>query len=154
MATLCIIQGFLGAGKSTYSRKLAHDISAIRLNADEWVEQNVAIEDQQKDWDSCFSKAINTLWAEAETQIRNGTDVILDFGFWSRESRDYARAKVAEWGAGFRHYYIYAPDEVLLERLKQRSGGPAQSNYENFHSLKTYFEEPGESEDPVVIQNH
>lgn len=154
MPTLHIMQGFLGAGKSTYSRKLAQDIGAIRMNADEWVDEHFSADEQKNNWDQCFSTAIDTLWQRAEQSLKTGQDVILDFGFWNRESRDHARGKAAEWGVAIKHYYIHAPDEILLERIKKRSGPISAKNYENFHTYKQYFEEPSEDEQVVFIHNY
>jgi predicted kinase len=122
----------------------------MRLNADEWVAAHFSDVEQPNNWDKCFSTAVTAIWKEAEVHLRNGKDVILDLGFWSKESRDDARRRAAECGAEFKHYYITAPDEVLLERIRQRSGSIAERNLRDYYELKKGFEEPN-GEDVILI---
>jgi len=154
MATLHIIQGFLGAGKSTFSRKLAQEINAVRFNADEWVAAHFSADEQEKDWEACFSKGVVDMWEKSRAVIASGNDAILDMGFWSRESRDYARAKAKEFGATLKLYYVFAPDDVLLARIRQRTGPIADRNAQNFHEYKKFFEEPGPDEGAILINNY
>jgi len=154
LTILYIIQGFLGAGKTTYSKGLVQKTGAVRLNGDEWCDAHFPEEKLSKEWDTCFAEAIKTLWAEAEQLLANGKSVILDFGFWSRESRDYARAKANDLGVACELHYVFAPDEVLLERIGKRSGGIAESNVKNFTATKLYFEEPAADEQAILIKNY
>jgi adenylate kinase family enzyme len=153
MATLSIIQGFLGAGKTTFSKRLAQKSNTIRLNADEWVAQNFSTEDQNRNWDACFSKAMDEIWIEAENLLRQEKDVILDIGFWTIASRMHARNIAITCYADFKHYYVFAPDDVLLKRLKQRSGVIAERNIQNFYEIKKAFEEPTSIENAIFIQS-
>ena len=61
------------------------------------------------------------------------------------------RRKAEEMGAGFRHYYVYAPDEVLRQRLRGREGTIAARNLENFDELKALFEAPDTDERFILI---
>jgi predicted kinase len=153
MPTLYIIQGFLGAGKTTYSKKLAEEVQAIRLNGDEWCENHFSSQQLDENWNLCFSKAIETLWEEAENNLRNGKSVILDFGFWTKESRDFAISKAMELKVQTEHHYIYAPDNILLERLRHRKGSVAEKNLNSFSELKKYFEIPSNEEQVTLIEN-
>jgi predicted kinase len=153
MCVLYIIQGFLGAGKTTHAKELARQTKAVRLNADEWCDQNFSPEQLADIWDACFSKAIEVLWKEAERLLKEKQSVILDFGFWNRSSRNYAREKASDWGIHCIHHYIVAPDDILLERLRKRSGAVAEKNIENFYTLKRLFEEPAENENAIIIHN-
>ncbi len=153
MTKIYIIQGFLGAGKTTYSKSLAQRLNVVRLNGDEWCEAHFAPEKLTGDWDACFAEAIKTLWAEAEALLTNGQSVILDFGFWSRESRDDARSKAKGLGVPLELHYVYAPDDILKARITKRSGGIAESNLRNFAATKKFFEEPAEDEQAIVIKN-
>ena len=55
--TLYIIQGFIGAGKSTYSAKLAERTKAIHLNPDKIVTEMFKKDEYMNNWESCFDKA-------------------------------------------------------------------------------------------------
>lgn len=150
---LIIVQGFIGAGKTTYSKKLSEDLSAVRLNGDEYCEAHFTTEELEADWDKCFSQAITSLWCEAEQTLKGGHDVILDFGFWDRKSRDYARSMAYQWNVEFEHIYLDTPDNVLLERLSKRSGAIAENNIKNFDKLKTGFEQPADDENHIAIKS-
>ncbi len=150
--TLKIIQGFIGAGKTTYSKWLSEKTGEIRLNADEYCENNFSREDLERDWSSCFSQAISNLYLLAESHLNKGESVILDFGFWSKESREYARELARKTDAQFQHIYLDTPDEVIVDRLKQRSGVIATRNLENFQTLKASFEAPHSDETVVIVK--
>lgn len=153
-ATLRIVHGFLGAGKSTYSKWLASQTGETRLNADEYCEEKFSQEQLEKNWDDCFSRAIQDLYIQTEDCLKEGRSVILDFGFWSRESRDYAREIAQKYGAEFQHLYLDTPDDVLVSRLKTRSGVIAESNIQKFNELKMHFVAPMPDETVTRIKPH
>jgi len=154
MATLHIVHGFIGSGKTHYSTRLAESTKAIRLNADEWCAVNFSAEEQNTTWDKCFSMAIEHLWQETEKALADGKDVILDFGFWARESRDHARGKAKAIGAEVKHHYIHVPDHISFERMKKRIGPIAERNLKNFSEFKKMFEEPHPDEGAIFIKNY
>ncbi len=153
MNTLYIIQGFLGAGKTTHAKALVRKTGAVRLTADEWCAENFPPEKLSTAWNACFSEAIKALWREAELLLEKDKSVILDFGFWNRTSRDEARKKAKKLNVRCEHHYIYAPDHILLGRLKRRSGEIAMKNIQNFTACKKLFEEPAEDERALWIES-
>lgn len=90
-----LICGFLGAGKTTYSQKLAKETGAIHLNPEQYCMELFDKTEYEKNWDKCFSETIDYLWKKAEEYAKNGKSVIFDMGFWTKISRDEAtqRAK-------------------------------------------------------------
>ena len=152
-ATLHIVQGFLGAGKSTFSKKLSSELNAVHLNPDELVEKLFESKDYEKDFGKCFDRAMDAVWKETIECLNNGTDVILDMGFWHRKDRDYARSIAEKCNADFKHYYISAPDEILKRRISLRGGEVAKNNVKNFDEIKKQFQEPGTDENPIVIHS-
>jgi predicted kinase len=152
--TLYIIQGFLGSGKSTFSKALAGKEGAVRLNADEWCSENYAPEQLAANWDACFADAVDNLWKTAKDLLGQNQSVIFDMGFWDTQSRIHARQKALEMNARLVHYYIYAPDNILMERLSKRSGPIAQNNIKNFALLKEAFNEPEAHEGAIRINNY
>lgn len=150
---LYIIQGFIGSGKTTYSKQLADEASAVRLNADEYCEQEFSPEELETNWDECFAKSIDALWSKAHELLKQNQDVILDFGFWTFESREHARMQAEKSNAEFIHIYLDIDDETLLSRLRKRRGEIAQSNLENFSTLQKSFEPPRESENATTVNS-
>lgn len=146
---LKIVQGFIGAGKTTYSRWLANQTGDIRLNADEYCAENFSEKELEANWDEYFSRAISEQYITAEKLLLSGRSVVLDFGFWDRQSREYARALAKRTNVEFQHIYLDTPENVILERLKERTGVIADRNLKNFHELKKYFEEP-DADEPII----
>ena len=79
--TCYLICGFLGAGKTTYSQKLAQETGAIHLNPDEWCMKLFDRTEYEKNWDICFSKTIALLWEKASEYAKQNKSVIFDMGF-------------------------------------------------------------------------
>lgn len=148
-----IICGFLGAGKTTYSKKLAQETEAIHLNADEWCMKLFSKDEYEKNWEDCFLKTMDYLWDRASEFFKEEKSVIFDIGFWSKQSRDDACKKASELGGFPVIHYVYAPDNILKERIAKRKGAIAENNIKNFEEIKKLFEEPNEDEKYVKIDN-
>lgn len=152
---LYIIQGFIGAGKSTFSRKLANEKRAVHLNPDEWVGKLYSKEEYMADWNKCFSDAVDKLWTTAKELLRGGKNVIFDMGFWLKKDRDLARQVAKECQSECVHYYLNVPDEILKQRIvADRPPQWAKIHLENFEKNKKLFQEPEMSENAIIIENY
>ncbi len=156
-ATLHIIHGFLGAGKTTFSQKLATELlatelNAVHLNPDEWCMKLFAKEEFENNWEKCFTATLEILWQKTREYLNKGTDVIFDSGFWDRASRDYARQVAEECHSDFKHYFIDTPDNVAKQRLSLRSGKIATNNIKNFDEIKKLFSAPDADEEVIIIK--
>ena len=128
MATLHLMVGLPGSGKTTLARKLEAECSALRLTVDEW-HVRLFGSDVHDDSDEADFSAHNArhaaiealLWEAAARVLVLGVDVILDFGFWTRGERDELRAKAHGLGAGFQIHYTEVSEASLLERIKARN---------------------------------
>lgn len=152
-STVYLICGFLGAGKTTYSQKLAQDTKAIHLNPDEVCMQKYSPEEYETNWETCFAQTLDFLWQEIGKYIKNNQDVIFDVGFWSKSSRNEAVAKVKQLGGTPIIYYIYAPDYILKQRIKSRMGKIAEYNFLHFDDIRQSFEAPSADENFITINN-
>ena len=148
-----IICGFLGAGKTTYSKKLAQETGAMHLNADEYCMELFSKDEYEENWEECFLKTLEYLWEIALELSKIEKSVILDIGFWSKQSRDEAYKKALELGFLPIVHYVYAPDNILKERIAKRKGAIAENNIKNFDEIKKLFEEPGMGEKYIKIDN-
>ncbi len=151
--TCYLICGFLGAGKTTYSKNLAEKTGAIHLNPDEWCMIFFDKAEYEKNWGICFSETIALLWEKAAEYANQNKSVIFDMGFWTKQSREEACQKANELGFEPVIHYVYAPDHVLKARISQRSGVIADYNLKHFNELKKQFEEPASNECVVRIDN-
>ena len=153
-STLYIIQGFICAGKSTFSRKLSHEKNAVHLNPDEWVSKLFDKTQYMQNWNDCFEKTVSHLWCKTKEYLKSGQDVIFDMGFWYRKERDYAREVAKDCDADMMHYYLKVPDDILKERIKAtRPPEWVKIHLENFHLNKQRFEPPQPDERVIIINN-
>ncbi|ODT14767.1 MAG: hypothetical protein ABS35_33625 [Kaistia sp. SCN 65-12] len=128
MATLHLMVGLPGSGKTTLARKLEVEFAALRLTVDEWHVRLFGndIHDDSDDADFAVHNdrhsAIEALlWETAQRALTLGVDVILDFGFWTRRERDELREKARELGAGFRIHPGDTSETLILERIRARN---------------------------------
>ena len=103
-----------------------------------------------------FARVEELIWQKAEEIVRDGGDVIIDFGFWTRASRDAARARAAAAGAAATFYNISCPREVALARTMRRSENPPPDSLwidrAAFDKFDALFEPMQDDEDFETVQ--
>lgn len=118
MATLHLICGLPGAGKSTLAAVLERDRRALRLTPDDWIASLFGGDGRDPD----TRLRIEALQFDmALRALSLGLDVVLDNGFWHRSERDAARVRAAAIGADTRLYFMDVPREELKRRLAIRN---------------------------------
>ena len=129
MATLHLMVGLPGSGKTTLARKLEVEHAALRLTVDEWHVRlfGMDVDDHTNEADLATHNARHMaieslLWETASRVLMLDVDVILDFGFWTKRERDELRAKAHDLNVGFRIHFADLSEEPLLERIKARNG--------------------------------
>lgn len=53
--------------------------------------------------------------------VQSGTDVVLDFSFWSRAMRDEYRALLRPWADEPETVYLATPRDIVLDRVRRRA---------------------------------
>jgi predicted kinase len=94
-----LICGFIGAGKTTFAKKLEEKSGAVRITKDEWSIRLIGDDptiDGYAEWDQ---KIIGLSRDFAFYLAGKGIDVIIDEGFWGREEREELRLKIHAIGA-------------------------------------------------------
>ena len=149
--TCYLICGFLGAGKTTYAKRLASETVSVHLNPDEWCMELFTQSEYEQHWDECFSKTIDFLWEKAKDTAAKNQSVIFDMGFWTKKSRQDAIKKATRLGFSPVIHYVYAPEKVLKKRIAKRKGAIAENNLKHFDELKKQFEIPDATEKHIRI---
>ncbi len=125
MATLHLMVGLPGSGKTTEARKLEQEYHALRLTTDEWhirlFGNDFHDEGDNDEHNRRHSRIEELLWETAEKLLRLDVDVILDFGCWAKVEREELREKARKAGAGFRIHYMACSKEELWKRLEERN---------------------------------
>jgi predicted kinase len=154
--TIHLLCGRIGSGKTTFAKKLEQDVSAVRFTHDEWVHRLYGHTPPEESYSEIFVRVENQIWETAEAFVHKGADVILDFGFWSRESRDVARDRALAAGAVAKFYSMSCPRRIALDRtLKRSTVPPADSLWINraaYEKLDALFEPMQDDEEFVSIQ--
>ena len=158
MAKVILICGRICCGKTTYSQQLCQKSNAIILSVDEIM---LAIFGQHAGdkHDEYANKTQIFLFDKSAELAAAGVNVILDWGFWTKEARASAKEFYKSRNIACEFHYIDISDEVWKQRLDKRNGsvlaGETQAYFvdenlaEKFASL---FELPGEDEIDVWVK--
>ncbi|MBV1855949.1 AAA family ATPase [Catellatospora tritici] len=121
-ATLFLMCGLPGAGKTTLSHELAADHGALRISSDEWLID--LLEGPHRELADPMRLQLEPLLLAVTVRILSlGGSVVLDFGSWHRAQRDRARAAGRVAGARVELHVLNPPLDVLRERVAARNAG-------------------------------
>ena len=125
MATLFLMIGLPGAGKTVWARELAARHAALRLSPDAWMIPLFGDSAADGGRDVLEGRLITV----ALDVLGLGTNVVLDFGLWAREERSALRWLAASVGA--RSQLVYLPIDRItqLARINQRWTQESQTTF-------------------------
>ena len=86
-ATVYVPCGFIGAGKTTFAKKLEEQTGAVRITKDEWLIQMVGNDPTIDGYEDYDSKMCGLSRDVAFQLAAKGIDVIIDEGVWLKEQR-------------------------------------------------------------------
>jgi predicted kinase len=133
-----MVCGLPGAGKTTLARKLEHQLRAVRMCPDEWMEE-LAIDL----WDEARRAKIEAFqWKLGQKLLEVGQTIIIEWGTWARAERNQLRKTAREHGAAVELHYVSAPFEVLFERLQQRGLENPPIRLDQLQHWATLFDVP------------
>lgn len=121
MTTLYMIHGFIGVGKTTFSKKLETRNNIIRFTSDEWIVRLFGHNPEVKQFQELEVKVKTLIWDIAKKILLMGCDVILDYGFWQKSERNYYKQLAAEMGVNVKLYNLICPEETIEKRVMDRN---------------------------------
>ena len=146
VATLFLMVGHVGAGKSTRARALATEWPAVRLAPDDWMMPLFG----HPDVDGKRAVVEGLLLRTALDVLRQGSSVILDFGLWRIEERAALHWLAARLGADARTEFLTVDPETQWERVDgrwaQSPPGTWRISREELLATRAMVDEPGDDE--------
>lgn len=121
MATLFLICGMAGAGKTTLAKQIENAQSAVRLSPDEWIDKIIKDASDKTELDQLRDPVESLQWTIAQRLLSLGVSVILENGFWSRQERMMFQAQARALGARVELHYLDVPTGELWSRIEKRN---------------------------------
>jgi predicted kinase len=121
MTTIHLICGFMGFGKTTLAKKLAEETGAVRLTPDEIMAERYGRNLPEPEFRQKWKEIDADIWRWTAEYVRKGRDVILDYGFWTRESRREACEKAEKTGASVVFHQLVCDMETARQRVLKRT---------------------------------
>lgn len=144
-ALLYLLVGLPGSGKTTKARQLEVQASALRLTPDEWL-KSLFGRNQPAERDVLEGRLI---WI-ALRMLQLHTNVILDFGFWSKDERSSLRWFARQIGAKSQVIYLPIDPQTQRQRIHTRFAETPDQTWpmsdEELTKWRTFFQEPDEAE--------
>jgi predicted kinase len=156
MATVHLICGSTGAGKTTYAIALADRVKGVRFSLDEWM-ANLFLADRPEQLSLAWAvertaRCEMQIWAVADQLLARGIDVVLDVGLSKREHRDHFRTRAAQVGAQSKLHFLDVDPQTRRDRLRLRNEKPQighpslQVTDAMFDWMERWFEAPDDDE--------
>ena len=157
--TVYLICGKICAGKTTYAHMLAAGKRAVVLSTDEIT---LAIFGQHlgEKHDEVVAKVQNYLLEKSLEILKTDINVILDWGFWTREKRDSIRDYYASHGVQAEFHYIDVSCDTWKDNIAKRNSEVLEGNTSAYYvdsnladKFARIFEEPARSEIDVWLSD-
>lgn len=159
MANIILICGKLCSGKTRYAKALMAARPAVLLSCDEleWALFHHTLEEQ---YDEMMGYAAQYLHQKAVEIVRAGSDVILDWGFWTRAERQRVSAYYRDRGIPCQWHYMDLSDRDWERNIHDRNEAVAAGKTTDwfideglFHKMAERFEPPSREEIDVWVSN-
>ena len=121
MATIHLICGFMGFGKTTFAKELARKLPAVRLTHDEFMVDLYGRNMTDAEFHARYAKVDDILWKLAEQILNTGTDVIMDYGFWRKETRRQVQQKALKLTKNIVWHQLVCDVNIAKARVLKRT---------------------------------
>lgn len=156
MAKVYLICGKLCCGKTTYSQKLCNENGALLLSVDEMT-LTVFGQNCGDKHDEYVLNAKKYLLNKSLELIDKNINIVLDWGFWTRKEREFAKDFYKSCGIDCELHYIDISDDVCKARIEKRNKAVLTDKTSAYYvdenlldKFNSIFETPSEDEIDVV----
>nr|BFF08531.1 hypothetical protein GCM10023233_35000 [Brevibacterium otitidis] len=151
MSRVIFMCGPAGSGKSTVARQLEEGgMARLSFDQEAW-HRGIRSMPLPTDLHRQIEAELRT---RLTALVATGTDVVLDFSFWSRREREKWRSLVRPLGVEPETIYLATPREVALERVGARRTDEADAYQLDPDLAAAYFdnfEPPTPDEGPLTV---
>lgn len=127
MAKVILICGKVCSGKSYYAKQIKENVNAVILSTDEATFD--LINNDQGDFYNVFAARVNMYLRKKAAEIVNaGTNVILDWGFWSCNDRKEISEYFKKKNINYEWHYIDVDDEIWYQNINNRNRKVKEGN--------------------------
>jgi predicted kinase len=154
-ATLNLVFGPCGAGKTSYAYALARREGAVAFVLDDWGERLFGPDVHGSidfEWMSeRLGRCRALIWSTAAAVLDAGTSVVLDLGLMRRADRERIRKLAREAGFSMQWHFVDAPQEVRRARVAARNDTKGETFVrevppEMFDLFEALYEAPAPAE--------
>lgn len=118
-ATILLMHGYIGFGKTTVAKKF-EELGYKRFTHDEYMSKLFGDHPTNEDFMANYNKATEIILKKAKEEVNKGNNIILDFGFWSRKSREEIWNIVTNWDKNGDPSIIWVNIECDINKARQR----------------------------------
>jgi len=152
---LHVLCGLVGAGKTTYARRLASELPAVRFGLDEWMLRLYELPYDDPGYAEHLEACTSLIWDTAQQVLELGRDVILDWNQWSRERRALWRARATAAGCELLLHHVDVPLETAVRQAtSRRAVGSHALTAEAVRHFAGIFEPPTAGEGIEIVTVH
>ena len=159
MPKVILLCGKIASGKSVYAKRICEEENAVLLSVDELV-LSILGGDLGEKHDEITDRVQSYFFQKSVEIVNAGSNVLLDWGFWTRERRAAARAFYENRGMVCEFHYIDVPNDVWHRNIEQRNravlAGESCAYYVDeglLAKLESLFEAPQRDEMDVWFVN-
>ena len=156
MPKVYMMCGKICSGKSTHAQMLRKAHKAVVLSVDE-ITLALFGQDAGENHDDYVARGETYLYQKSLEILDSGIDVILDWGFWTQEERDYAREFYGSRNIAYEFHYISIDDAEWPRRLEQRNQAILDGRISAYYvddglaaKFQAIFEKPAADEADMV----
>ena len=159
MAKAILLCGKIASGKTTYAQRISSEENAVILSVDE-ITIGILGGELGEQHDAIAERTQRYLFAKSLEILHAGANVLLDWGFWTKERRKAARSFYESQGIACEFHYIDLEDETWQTNIMLRNQAVLAGSTDAYYvdeglrnKLEAAFEVPHPNEIDVWYVN-